>query len=188
MAKDAIYTGEREVRTFADLNHGADVLLGTAKEIEAGSYYTTMASLLLTAFTFEAYLNHLGAKVFSFWSNIDSIRVLDKYAVLCQHLNVEPDYGCRPYQSLSELFGFRNSIAHGKSVILREAKEVNSWTEPSDHRPQAPWEEYASLENAERARKDISAIIKELHIAAGLGDYPFLHAPAIGSMTLKPNK
>ena len=137
MASDAIYRGEREVRTFADLNHGADVLLNFAKNEPKGSYYTTMASLLLTAFTFEAYLNHLGAKLFSYWENVESIRVMDKYAVICGHFEVEPDMGRRPYQTLRDLFRFRNSIAHGKSVILTKTKEVSSDSEPHEHTPQS---------------------------------------------------
>jgi len=185
MAKDAIYEGEREVRTFADLNHGADVLLTIAKEQPKGSYYTIMGSLLLSAFTFEAYLNHLGAKLFSYWENLESLPVMDKYAVISQHLKVKPDFGRRPYQSTRNLFRFRNAIAHGKSVILREKKEVSSATEPSDHTPKTQWEEYATLENAERIRGDVSAIVKELHIAAGLGDYPFIHGSTVSGMSLK---
>ena len=67
MAKDAIYEGTREVRTFVDLAHGADVLIMKTEQEEKGSYYTTMSALLLTAFTFEAYLNHLGDKTIKFW-------------------------------------------------------------------------------------------------------------------------
>src|SRR5690606_18990542 len=179
MAKDAVYSGEREVRTFADLNHGADVLLRFAQSEPRGSYYTTMASLLLRAFTFEAYLNHLGAKLLPFWDNVDSIRVMDKYAVLCGHLKIQPNMGVRPYQTLRNLFKYRNSIAHGKSVILRETKEVSSSSEPHEHTPKADWEEYATQENAERAQADVSEIVKELHKTAGLGDHPFMHAASI---------
>jgi hypothetical protein len=66
MAKDAVFSGEREVRTFVDLSHGSDVMLMKAKESEKGSYYTVMNSLLLRAFTFEAYLNHWGTRRLTF--------------------------------------------------------------------------------------------------------------------------
>jgi hypothetical protein len=185
MAKDAIYDGEREVRTFVDLNHGSNVLLNFAHDEPKGSYYTIMASLLLRAFTFEAYLNHLGARLLPFWESVDSIRVMEKFIVLCGHLGLKPEKGARPYQTLPKLFGFRNAIAHGKSVILRETKEVSSLSDPHDHTLKAEWEEYATLENADMAKADVSDIIKELHVAAGLGDYPFIRAPAIGSLSLK---
>ena len=67
MDKDAIYEVKREVRTFADLAQGADVLIKKTEQDQKGSYYTIMSSLLLTAFTFEAYLNHLGSKRVKFW-------------------------------------------------------------------------------------------------------------------------
>jgi hypothetical protein len=189
MAKDAIYSGSRVVRTFVDLNHGADVLIRIAEEEPRGSYFTSMGALLLTAFTFEAYLNHLGVKRIKFWEEIESIRVMDKYAVLCKELDVTPDYSKRPNQTLRALFKFRNAIAHGKSQILEETKEVSSQDEPYEHTPKAHWEEYCTLDNAKRAKEDISKIITDLHTKAGLGDYPFVHGVGIGSMSIKsPNK
>ncbi len=187
MAKDAVYEGEREVRTFADLAHGADVLIMKAEQNMKGSYYTTMSSLLLRAFTFESYLNHLGSKHFKLWDEIESIKVMDKYSVLCKELSVTPDLSKRPYQTLKSLFRFRNSIAHGKSLVLNETKAVSSQDDPHEHAPKTEWEEYCEINNAKRAKEDISKIITELHKAAGLGDYPFIHGMAIGDITLKPS-
>jgi hypothetical protein len=84
MAKDGIYKGTREVHTFVDLAHGADVLIEKTENDPKGSYYTTMSALLLTAFTFEAYLNHLGDKSFKFWEEIESVSVMEKYSILCK--------------------------------------------------------------------------------------------------------
>lgn len=186
MAKDAIYKGTREVRTFVDLAHGADVLIMKTEQEQKGSYYTTMSALLLTAFTFEAYLNHLGEKTIKFWEEIEPIKVIDKYSVFCKNLTLSPDFSKRPYQTLKTLFKFRNAIAHGKSKILQETKEVSSQDDPHDHTPKAHWEEYSILENAKQAKEDISQIITELHKAAGLGDYPFIHGIGTGSLSIKP--
>lgn len=142
MAKDAIYEGTREVRTFADLAHGADVLIMKSEQEPSGSDYTTMSALLLTAFTFEAYLNHLGDKTIKFWKEVEPINVTDKYRALCKHLNIEPDFSRRPYQTVHSLFKFRNAIAHGKSQILQETKEVSSRDDPYEHTPKAHWEEF----------------------------------------------
>lgn len=185
MAKDAFFEGEREVRTFVDLSHGADVLLKMAKADDRGSYYTTMSALLLRAFTFEAYLNHLGSERISFWPEIDAIRVMDKYAVLCKSLAITPDFSKRPYQTLIQVLRFRNSIAHGKSVVLRASKAVSATDDPYAHMPRADWEEYSTPENAEKAQKDVSDVIVEMHRAAGKGDYPFIHGVGIGSMRVK---
>jgi len=104
-----------KVKTFCDLSNGAYVLLEKSKENIEGSYYTTMASILFSAFTFEAFLNHLGSKKIKFWEEIESISVTNKYAVLCKAFGVTPQLGVRPYQTIKSLFQFRNAIAHGKS-------------------------------------------------------------------------
>jgi len=185
MAKDAVYEGEREVRTFADLAHGAGVLIMKTEQERKGSYYTTMSSLLLTAFTFEAYLNHLGCIKIIFWNDIESIKVMEKYSVLCKNLRIEPDFSLRPYQTLTALFKFRNSIAHGNSKILKKEKVIDSQDSPHAHIPKTEWEEYCKLKNAKRAKEDISEIIKELHKEASLGDHPFMHGLTISSVSLK---
>jgi len=186
MAKDGLYQGSREVRTFVDLHHGADVLIGKSDAEERGSYYTTMGALLLTAFTFEAYLNHLGSAVLPFWEHIESIRVMDKYAVLCKHFGIDPDFSKRPHYTLRRLFKFRNAIAHGKSQILEESKEVSLRTDPYKHSPRTHWEEYCTNENAKQAQADVEAVVIELNVAAGRGDYPFVGGVTISSLSAKP--
>jgi hypothetical protein len=131
-------------------------------------------------------LNHLGDRLLKFWPEIESIKVMEKYAVLCKQLSLSPDFSSRPYQTLRNLFKFRNAIAHGKSQILEETKEVSSQDDPYEHTPKAHWEEYCTLENAKRAKEDVSAVIKELHVAAGLGEYPFIGGVGIGSLSAKP--
>lgn len=184
MVKDAIYDGTREVRTFVDLAHGADILIMKTEQEPKGSYYTTMSALLLTAFTFEAYLNHLGEKTIRFWEEIEPIKIMDKYSVLCKNMDITPDFSKRPYQTLRALFKFRNAIAHGKSQILRETKKVSSQDSLHNYAPKAHWEEYSVVQNAKRAKDDVSQIIIELHKAAGLGEYPFISGMAIGETSV----
>ncbi|TQE98818.1 MAG: hypothetical protein FKY71_11825 [Spiribacter salinus] len=180
-----IFSGQREVRTFADLAHAADVMIIKSEESLEGSYYTIMSALLLTAFTFEAYLNHLGEKRISFWSRIDSIRVMDKYSVLTTELEIAPDFSRRPCQTLKALFRFRNSMAHGRSEIVKVEKEVSADIDPYEHFPRSAWEEYCTLENAKRCKKDIDDIVQELHRAAGLGEFPYMHGIGTASVTSK---
>ncbi|MFH2065784.1 MAG: hypothetical protein ABIK15_11360 [Pseudomonadota bacterium] len=185
MAKDSIYEATREVRTYVDLFHGSDVLLKKSNIDENGSYYTTMGSLLLTAFTFEAFLNHVGDKKIKFWDEIEKLPVLGKYTVLCKEFGLETDWSKRPYQTFKLLFKFRNSIAHGKSEILEINKEVCATDEPWDHEPKTKIEEYCTDENAARCREDIEQIIIELNEAAELGKYPFISGMTISSITVK---
>lgn len=189
MEKDAIYDGEREVKTFVDLNHASNVLINQAEEEPKGWYYTVMSSLLLRAFTFEAYLNDLGQNHLKLWDEIESIKVLDKYSILCKELKLTVDFSKRPLQTLTDLFKFRNAIAHGRSRMLEETKIVSSKCEPHHHTPESFWEKYCTLKNAKRAKEDIEAIIIALHTKAGLGDYPFVHGVTISSVSINtPNK
>jgi len=42
------------------------------------------------------------------------------------------------------------------------------------------------LENAKKARDDVSQIITELHNSAGFGEYPFIQGVGMGSLSIKP--
>lgn len=185
MNRQAKFEGQREVRTFAQLAHGADVLLGKAEADESGSAYTLMGSLLLRAFTFEAYLNHLGETILGLWGPCDRMPVLDKYRTICDAYNVKPDWSRQPHQTMTELFKFRNQMAHGRSFTIQESRVVPADSDPHELIPEAPWEKYCTLETAKRAKDDMSEIITELHKAAGQGDYPFIHGVGIGSLSLK---
>jgi len=186
LARDAKYEGKREVRTFVDLAHGADVLISKTVQDEKGSYYTIMGSLILRAFSFEAYLNHLGSKHFEFWGEVEPIKVMSKYSILCKEFDIPLDFSRRPHQTLKALFKFRNAIAHGKSKILEKTKTVSFQDDFDIHSPKAEWEEFCSLDNAKRGKEDVSKIIEELHKAAGLGDHPFTSGLTVGGITLKP--
>nr|SPS05723.1 conserved protein of unknown function [Candidatus Nitrotoga fabula] len=191
MKKNAIYEVTREVHTFVDLNHGADILIKNAEFQPEGSFYTTMSALLLTAFTFEAYLNHLNYLLdenCKLWEEEETVKVLDKYTAICKNLDFTPDKSRRPYQTLINLFRFRNSIAHGKSKRLEISKDVHIDENPSRHDPKETWEKYCSLQNAKNAYKDIQQIIVELHQKAGHGNRPFIHGDQFGSLTLKESR
>jgi len=183
MSNKAKLTIKREVRTFNDLSNGSYILLEKSKENIEGSYYTTMASIIFTAFTFEAFLNHIGNKKIKHWNEIESIRVLDKYKVLCKEFDIIPELGKRPYQTLKNLFVFRNSIAHGKSQILVAEHEVNPSESVRDYEIKTKWEEYCTEKNAERAREDVRSIMIELSEAADEAECIYIGGFTTSSMT-----
>lgn len=74
--------GTHELRTYVELYCGAGDLIKKTEKITQGGYYTAMGALILTAFCFEAYLNHLGEAKLDFWSEIETAKVMGKYAVL----------------------------------------------------------------------------------------------------------
>ena len=167
---------ERNVRTYAEMWHTSRVLLKLGKESPKGSYHHFIASLVFTAFTLEAYLNHIGPQIFECWDSIERLSPKDKLNVVADKIGLEIDYGIRPWQVMKNLFGFRNDIAHGKSIKVNETitlkadtfddNEIHAWAKTR-------WEKYCTEKNAQRARKDVAKIILLLHDSAGINELPF---------------
>jgi hypothetical protein len=103
-----------QVNTYVEMWQASSVMLDKAKKDPEGSYYQLMASLIFTAFTLEAYLNHIGQRIFKCWNDLN---------VIAEKLEVEKDDGKRPFQTVSKLFKFRNDIAPGKSVPVKHEKQ-----------------------------------------------------------------
>jgi hypothetical protein len=167
-------TKERDVRPHASFWHTSRCLLDRGEEQEKASYHQFMASLVFTAFTFEAYLNWLGTQIFPHWNYLERLSPKEKLELIADHLKVSIDNGKRPWQTIKRLFGFRNDVAHGKPEAI-----ATETTEPNDERldgklgelARTDWELYCSLENAERAREDVEEILKALHAAAVTASY-----------------
>jgi hypothetical protein len=71
-----------------------------------------MASLLLRAFTFEAYLNHLGERHLKLWKQEKRMGWRRKFRKVYAHLGFNPKMEKRHYATLRPLFKFRNLMAH----------------------------------------------------------------------------
>ena len=162
----------RHVITYTEFWHTSYCLLEKGQKNTEGSFHQFMASLVFTAFSFEAYLNHIGPKIFQCWDSLDRLGPKEKLAIIAEKLGMEVDYGKRPWGILKELFGFRNDIAHGKSRKVDEDKVVPiaKYDEHMRVFTKTDWERFCTRQNAERARKDVEAIVEALHNAAGIKD------------------
>jgi hypothetical protein len=142
-----------------------------------------MSSLLLSAFAFEAYLNHLGTNQIKFWNEIESIKVREKFSVLCMELDYKADFSRRPCQTLTALIRFRNVLAHGKSE-LHEETGASTADQPFPENPRkASWEDYCVEENAVRVLEDVSTIMRDLDRKAGLPELPFKVISSMSGVT-----
>lgn len=167
---------KRQVNTYARMWHASYVLLYKGQEDERGSTWQFMASLTFTAFTLEAYLNHLGAKLFQCWADVESLSPQKKLNLVCEHLGLKADYSRPPYQSVKNLFKFRNEIAHGKSVTIELKEKIlgiddNLEAFMGETLPTS-WERYCKESNAIAARKDVEIIIRKPHGMAAISDDP----------------
>jgi len=184
---------ERQVNAYVEMRHASHVILEKAEEDLEGSFYQIMASLIFTAFTMEAYLNHIGQHTFKCWDDLEGrLSPKSKLNLITEKLQILTDYGKRPWQTFSDLFRFRNSVAHGKSELLKSDNQIRLVDDTLDKHMheflETEWEKYCTAENAKQALEDVETIIKAVHKAAGMGDLPFMFGMQSSSATLLPEE
>src|SRR4030042_2406745 len=97
---------ERQVNTYAEMWHASNVMLDKVKENPEGSFYQLMASLIFTAFTLEAYLNHIGQRIFKCWDDLEQLSPKKKLGLIAEKLKIERDDSKRPFQTIDKLLKF----------------------------------------------------------------------------------
>jgi len=149
---------DRRLNMHASLWHTSWCLLEAGKANREGSYHQFLSSIVFTAFTLEAYLNHIGAKLFASWDDIDKLSPEAKLKLICERLELPINQGNRPWQTVRTLIRVRNRLAHGRTVSL---KDEYTETYDAEHEPPRPdfiqteWEAFSIQSNAERAREDV---------------------------------
>ena len=181
-------TKQRKVKTYAELWHTSHCLLEKGIEERKGSLHQFRASLVFTAFTIEAYLNHIGPKVFKCWDDLERLAPREKLNVIAERLQVDVNYGRRPWQVMKQLFGFRNDIAHGKSEVVKTSDVVPLHKYSDEHFgdfARTGWEKYCTRENAQKVREDVEKIVHALYEAGRFKhDYLFIRGFQLGSATV----
>lgn len=119
-------TYDVESKTYAAIFHTAWHLLDMAERHEMGRLLNLQAATVFFAFTFEAYLNHVGAEELSFWDEIDRISHRKKLTVLSKHLGFTKDLSKSPLKTILQLFELRNALAHGRTQNLTIKKTSES--------------------------------------------------------------
>ncbi len=157
---------KRTVHTYAELWHGSRILLERAQAEPKGSKWLWMGSLFLTVFSFEAYLNHIGPKVFECWDSLEMLSPEGKLDIICENLGIFFFKDKRPRQTIHELIMFRNKLAHGSTVDVEEntSRDVDQYLDEFiGIRPLAFWEEYCTEKNTIKAREDIENVLRLIH-------------------------
>jgi hypothetical protein len=169
---------ESVVNTFAHLNHANAILINIIKSNPPGWLNITIMSTVFSAFTFEAYLNHIGGKLVPFWSDIEkSIKMKEKLSVISKQSGFAVDFGTEPWQTIKQLFQFRNEIAHGKTerLVGESIVEIDSMDELNDdNRPKTKWEKMISREFMLKCNVAVNEAIMIMHKAAKLEGLPIM--------------
>jgi len=160
------------VHTYAELWHASHCVLDAGLKEPRGSSWQFLSSIVLTAFAFEAYLNHVGPSAIACWSGLERLPPWSKFELLCETLNAKFPEGSnnRPLQTVTQLLAFRNTMAHGRSVTIKPKPELRDINGNLDtylgERPFAEWERLIqSAKFAKRAREDVEAVLKRIHAA-----------------------
>lgn len=154
--------------TYVSLYANASIALDEAIKIKDGQFYKTMTSLIFTAFTIEAYVNHMLKDKSKNWKETEKHTSLEKVYELYDILGINLDKSKRPIQSLQRMFDFRNMLAHGKTdtVIKRFKIKKNiqniSQKDLIDN-SKSKWEKLNTLENSKIFFADMEYVIKLLH-------------------------
>lgn len=179
----------RQINTYAEMWRVSYWAMRQAEKEVKGSFFQIMASLIFTAFTLEAYLNHIGRHIFECWDDLERLSPSAKINVIAEKLKVEKDNSIRPFQTAKKLFDFRNDVAHGKTILLKNEEQISIASEDISNYMhkflETDWEEYSTLDNAKRAREDVEKIITIFHNSAGItDDILFFGGMESGSATL----
>jgi len=130
-------------------------------------YWLWMGSLIFTAFSFEAYLNHIGQILFTCWNRLEVLSPAGKLDIVCDKIGILLPRGERPRQTIKDLFQFRNDLAHGKTNIIEPDDTILDYCQYTDELiedfPETKWEKYCNRSNAERAREDIENVMQLIH-------------------------
>lgn len=166
-----VITKQRTVHTYAELWHASDCVLNIGLNNPEGAAWQFLSCIVLSAFSFEAYLNHTGAVTFECWEELERLPPWAKLQLLFEELEVQfPEgTGARPLQTIARLLNFRNTMAHGRTSDL-QAKPLNRTTE-NYHQAYGEdlltdWERLVKTSDfAVRAREDVRTVIERVHEA-----------------------
>ncbi len=166
--------GHARVFPFAYMGSAARLYLKTGEGTEECQFYHCMSAILYSAFTLEAYLNHVGDAQFQNWAERErKLTPREKLKLVADHLGVPINFGREPFQSFRLAFCFRNLIAHGKTEEI-DCANTPPTAPPIKEMPQADWEKIPSLENAQRIVENTHELVRMINTAVGESHDPFM--------------
>ena len=190
--RKAVVTKERPLHTYAELWHASRCVLDAGIANPEGSAWQFLSSVVLTAFTFEAYLKHIGPQTIECWPELERLPPWSKFELLSEQLGVKfpAGRGKRPLQTVVKLLDFRNTLAHGRSQQIRPDPVVRDANDKLDsylsEQPLAAWEALVRESTfAKRVREDTEVVIRALHAArTGTTEILFNSGVSLHSATL----
>jgi hypothetical protein len=156
-------SAHRTVNTFARLRTISYECYERAKETNAGSTLMLSASMVFSAFTVEAFLNHIGANRTTFWSSVErKLLPRDKLDLLANLYDLEIDFSKRPFQTFKRMFRLRDALAHGKTESITEESTKLLREDEQPEISMTNWEKEINFRNAKMYFDDSKALFEIL--------------------------
>jgi hypothetical protein len=131
--------------------------------------FDCMAAGTMLAFSFEAYLNFMGARYIGNWNERAEYHAkIDK---VFQHLKISPDWSRRPYSSLSAMKRLRNTLAHGKPETVEVEKAIVDKADGQKGKKidlSGSWEHLCSPDMIINAHDDLEKVWHEMIEKSGI--------------------
>jgi len=165
------FSGSRKTKTYVYLFKSAKHALSEAENSETARIYNLMSVYVFLAFAFEAYINHLGVKLIKNWEKKErGLGQAGRRNKVFEQLGLVIDYEKRPYSVITEIFSFRDTLAHGRTEVVtmnNEVKNVNWLDIDVDQALTPSWLRDCTLTNSKNALADIESIVNVLGEKAG---------------------
>lgn len=182
---------ERHYLPHSELYHAGRVHLHHYEKEYEGRYYSLISSMLMSAFSLEAYLNYTGPIIEKEWKELDRSSTVGKLVHICRLIEEPLDFSKAPFQTIKELFQFRNKLAHPRDEEL-----LKVYTAPLDgyetdfySELEPKWKEFVTKKNADRCFKDVAEIMNKIN--KGLPEKnqypPTISKPSGGSASINSN-
>jgi hypothetical protein len=164
--------------------HAACEALEQAQKVETGNFYFRMMAGVFAAFTYEAYLNHIGQEHIREWGILEkTMNHKEKLRFLKQKLNFTTDPKQRPFQTLKDIYELRDSLAHGKTKTIKKDDIVNKSQVGSAEYPQANWKKLCALKSVTLMVEDVEAMVRSINTQLGSNREPFANPEFSSSFT-----
>lgn len=159
---------ENTIFTHSILWLSARQVLKDENNIRPFSDYMYMTAQILIAFCFEAYLNFAGEKMFPFWDDVERIPKMNKLNMICNHLEIDMDFGKEPFQSIKLLWKFRNYMAHARTVTIYDEWTQSKVKPIEKELPKTDWEKRCTKDVTEKTINDVETVIRLIHEKANI--------------------
>ena len=176
-------TVQEEIYTHEHLWRSSTALAELVESDAEGSYRLLLPAVMTTFLAYEAFINFCGYILLpELWAqekeNFKGKSLEDKLAKICAKL---PKFiwlkGEPPYQTIKNLSGFRELVAHGKvqvnEYVAEQKKDATHFT--FSHQ----WDSYLTADQLSLFRNDVKKFCEALLVAMReCSDYPHIIFPA----------